>query len=600
MCVVLLLLRVVFLHDFARMPNVMPEDLENECGDTDSQRPGIRTCDQSSVSLEIRNDPFCKSHHESSFAGLSSATDKNEAFPSANADEKTKAQFSADECPRLPEIGCSNIREYDYIGFSEASATGGNKLEDENCTKLGPKTKETELRLGFPEDEELVGGANVAGSNRKTDAKSSTIQVKELTPRLDLSSVQRGKSDEHGPQRDSILEREGRFVNRQEISGYNSFAFPKKASNSVEEAGQVKLEDSPTISSTKDLRLPMRPGAYDSRFIQSSEPQKYWPKSLNSPEFSQVVQDYNYRAFHAASKGNASGAKRGFSDVLGVNLMHDSGFGLPELDSKVLNEGQPRPFVFPWAVTQQYASANAWQMNWEQKNKQNFQQYPRAIMPNGIPDEKTSNRLVEPVISNTNAQSVGKASNESQKLPAPVATTEKIQNPPETERAPTQNGTTPRAPPVVGWPPIRSFRKNLAGQPKVAAAPPCNPPPPVADPGEKKINTMFVKVNVDGVPIGRKIDLKAYDSYEKLSVALDEMFRGSINAAQTADASPLAENNNNQGSLLNGSDYVFVYEDNEGDRMLVGDVPWEMFVNTVKRLRVMRSSDAGRLANRTQ
>jgi auxin-responsive protein IAA len=118
---------------------------------------------------------------------------------------------------------------------------------------------------------------------------------------------------------------------------------------------------------------------------------------------------------------------------------------------------------------------------------------------------------------------------------------------------------------------------------------------------EKKINTMFVKVNVDGVPIGRKIDLKAYDSYEKLSVALDEMFRGSINAL-TSDASPLAENNNNnnQASLLNGRDYVFVYEDIEGDRMLVGDVPWEMFVNTVKRLRVMKSSDAGRLANRTQ
>ena len=54
-------------------------------------------------------------------------------------------------------------------------------------------------------------------------------------------------------------------------------------------------------------------------------------------------------------------------------------------------------------------------------------------------------RLVEPVISNTNTQSVGKASNESQKLPAPVATTEKIQNPPETERAPTQNGTAPRS-----------------------------------------------------------------------------------------------------------------------------------------------------------
>lgn len=31
---------------------------------------------------------------------------------------------------------------------------------------------------------------------------------------------------------------------------------------------------------------------------------------------------------------------------------------------------------------------------------------------------------------------------------------------------------------------------------------------------------------MDGVPIGRKIDLNAYDSYEKLSSAVDELFRG--------------------------------------------------------------------------
>jgi len=583
------------------MLNTMPEDSETECGDTDSQRPGIRTCDQSSTSREIRNDPCCKSH-ESTFVGLSSATDKNDAFSCGNEEEKMKTRFSADECPR-PEIGCSNIREYDYIGFSEA-ATGGNKSEDENCIKLGPKTKETELRLGLPEDDVLDGGADVAGSRRRPDAKSLTIEAAEQ-PRLDLSSVQRGKADEYGPQRDSILERESRYVNRQEISGYNSFALPKKGSDSVDEARQAKLDVShiepPNISSLKDLRLPLRPGAYDSRFIQSGEAQKYWLNSCNGREFSQVVQDYNYRAFHAASKGIASGAKRGFSDVVGVNLVHDSGFGLPELDSKLLSQAQPRPFMFPWAVPQQYGSANTWQINWEQKNKQNFQQYPQAIGPSGIPDEKTNNRFGEVAKSTANTQSVAKDSHESQRLPAAVAASEKIQTPAETERAPNQTGTPSRAPPVVGWPPIRSFRKNLASQPKVAAAPSCNPPPPAAEPVEKKINTMFVKVNVDGVPIGRKIDLKAYDSYEKLSVALDEMFRGSINAL-TSDASPLAENNNNnnQASLLNGRDYVFVYEDIEGDRMLVGDVPWEMFVNTVKRLRVMKSSDAGRLANRTQ
>ena len=43
---------------------------------------------------------------------------------------------------------------------------------------------------------------------------------------------------------------------------------------------------------------------------------------------------------------------------------------------------------------------------------------------------------------------------------------------------------------------------------------------------ESPINDLFVKVNMEGVPIGRKINLKAYDSYEKLSVAIDSLFRG--------------------------------------------------------------------------
>ena len=59
------------------------------------------------------------------------------------------------------------------------------------------------------------------------------------------------------------------------------------------------------------------------------------------------------------SKGIASGSKRGFSDALGVNLMHDSGFGLSQSDSKLLNQSQSRNFIFPWAVLQQYGPANA-------------------------------------------------------------------------------------------------------------------------------------------------------------------------------------------------------------------------------------------------
>lgn len=36
---------------------------------------------------------------------------------------------------------------------------------------------------------------------------------------------------------------------------------------------------------------------------------------------------------------------------------------------------------------------------------------------------------------------------------------------------------------------------------------------------------MFVKVNMDGIAVGRKVDLNAYSSYEGLLRGLEEMFQ---------------------------------------------------------------------------
>ncbi|KAH6783241.1 hypothetical protein C2S52_008200 [Perilla frutescens var. hirtella] len=75
--------------------------------------------------------------------------------------------------------------------------------------------------------------------------------------------------------------------------------------------------------------------------------------------------------------------------------------------------------------------------------------------------------------------------------------------------------------PVVGWPPIRSFRKNLAtgsgSSSKLASDSGDvvkNKTLSESKPKENCMKTMFVKINMDGIPIGRKVDLKAYDSYE--------------------------------------------------------------------------------------
>lgn len=40
----------------------------------------------------------------------------------------------------------------------------------------------------------------------------------------------------------------------------------------------------------------------------------------------------------------------------------------------------------------------------------------------------------------------------------------------------------------------------------------------------KMRTSMFVKVTMDGIPIGRKIDLNAHKCYESLSNTLEEMF----------------------------------------------------------------------------
>jgi auxin-responsive protein IAA len=77
--------------------------------------------------------------------------------------------------------------------------------------------------------------------------------------------------------------------------------------------------------------------------------------------------------------------------------------------------------------------------------------------------------------------------------------------------------------PVVGWPPIRSFRKNLATSSGSNSKPTFESQNKPAGTCKKGL---FVKINMEGVPIGRKVDLKAYDSYEKLSTAVDELFRG--------------------------------------------------------------------------
>ncbi|KAJ9568370.1 hypothetical protein OSB04_004336 [Centaurea solstitialis] len=109
---------------------------------------------------------------------------------------------------------------------------------------------------------------------------------------------------------------------------------------------------------------------------------------------------------------------------------------------------------------------------------------------------------------------------------------------------------------VVGWPPVCLYRKKSV-----------------------QARKMYVKVSMDGAPILRKIDLSCYEGYGDLGMALEKLFGfHGIGEAMKEESE-------------NG-EYVAIYEDKDGDWMLVGDVPWQMFVETCKRLRIKKRSDA--------
>ncbi|XP_041002899.1 auxin-responsive protein IAA1-like [Juglans microcarpa x Juglans regia] len=125
---------------------------------------------------------------------------------------------------------------------------------------------------------------------------------------------------------------------------------------------------------------------------------------------------------------------------------------------------------------------------------------------------------------------------------------------------------------VVGWPPVRSLRKRaLEG---------CK----------------YVKVAVDGAPYLRKVDLEIYNSYQKLLRTLEQMFMTCF----AIHGNYVGEGERKVMDPMKEMEYVPTYEDTDGDWMLVGDVPWKMFIESCKRIRLMKSSEAvGTLAPRT-
>lgn len=67
---------------------------------------------------------------------------------------------------------------------------------------------------------------------------------------------------------------------------------------------------------------------------------------------------------------------------------------------------------------------------------------------------------------------------------------------------------------VVGWPPVRSYRKNVLQQQQKSS--------------DSDMLGMYVKVSMDGAPYLRKIDIKVYKNYPDLLMAVENLFKCSM------------------------------------------------------------------------
>ncbi|KAG8097625.1 hypothetical protein GUJ93_ZPchr0013g35867 [Zizania palustris] len=143
---------------------------------------------------------------------------------------------------------------------------------------------------------------------------------------------------------------------------------------------------------------------------------------------------------------------------------------------------------------------------------------------------------------------------------------------------------------VVGWPPVRSYRKSCfqvaASKSKAVGNKDEASKNTTAPAAAVATNGSLVKVSMDGAPYLRKIDLRMYKGYRELREALEAMFVCFSGADNNSGANP--------------SEFAITYQDKDGDLMLVGDVPFDMFTRTCKKLRIMKRSEVTGLGSPRQ
>lgn len=86
---------------------------------------------------------------------------------------------------------------------------------------------------------------------------------------------------------------------------------------------------------------------------------------------------------------------------------------------------------------------------------------------------------------------------------------------------------------------------------------------------------------MQGIAIGRGVDLTAFGCYDDLIVELENMFEI-------------------RGELQSRNKWQIVYTDNEGDMMLVGDDPWQEFCKMARKICIYSSEEVKKMNPRTK
>ncbi|XP_022751672.1 auxin-responsive protein IAA20-like [Durio zibethinus] len=123
---------------------------------------------------------------------------------------------------------------------------------------------------------------------------------------------------------------------------------------------------------------------------------------------------------------------------------------------------------------------------------------------------------------------------------------------------------------LVGWPPVKTWRKKLLLQIPKGGAVNNNRVAAMAENGcrGRASNSTYVKVKMEGIAIARKIDLSVHHSFETLTSTLMGLF---------------------DISDENWKGFKLTYQDIEGDWLLAEDVPWRTFIRSSKCLKLIRS-----------